>query len=342
MLSLRSKIRRGFTLIELLVVIAIIAILIALLVPAVQKVRAAAARTQCINNLKQIGLACQGFHDAQKKLPIGQYNDDNNNWGWGAFILPHLDQGPLYASLTNSASTNRMYVPAPYGSLHTDIQAVYGNTNIDNLNGATAIGNNLTNTAILAGANPCVNTVLAVFQCPADVLPVAKSNGYAKSNYCGNQGNTSLWGATTYGCGGVLGDRNNGILLHSNNNDRDYCVTMVQITDGTSNTVLVGEVTTTANVSPSNTGSGTFPIWAGGNGGGCNGTSNIGSNLRLMDAAYPLNGGSDNSFGSQHSGGANFVFVDGTVRFIQSNISAISYAALGSRNGNETVALPDT
>ncbi len=118
-----SSRRRGFTLIELLVVIAIIAILIALLLPAVQQAREAARRTQCKNNLKQLGLALHNYHDVAGRFPYrqGGTNPGNSNEGSGlTMLLPYLDQAPLYNQISSTWTNSAGTVYAPFGDTASD------------------------------------------------------------------------------------------------------------------------------------------------------------------------------------------------------------------------------
>ena len=121
----RSHHRRAFTLVELLVVIAIIGILVALLLPAIQAAREAARRTQCSNNIKQIGIALQNFHDTYKKFPPAAGDDDTNEWGWGTYLLSFMEQGVLYDQL--SADSGRFWaVPNMGGPNGVNIDTMGG------------------------------------------------------------------------------------------------------------------------------------------------------------------------------------------------------------------------
>ena len=167
----RRRIRHGFTLIELLVVIAIIAILIALLLPAVQQAREAARRSQCKNNLKQLGLALHNYHDTYGMFPMAVIgrpgagwqcsvmsngdavpNNDYRSWGWGTFILPFVDQAPLYNQLQ------------PDGCRMPNSDATY--------NGEMLLRQSL-----------------PVFICPSDTGPALNAffQNYSKSNYVINE-----------------------------------------------------------------------------------------------------------------------------------------------------------
>jgi prepilin-type N-terminal cleavage/methylation domain-containing protein/prepilin-type processing-associated H-X9-DG protein len=168
MLSPSPRSRRGFTLIELLVVIAIIAILIGLLLPAVQKVRAAAAKTRCTNNLKQIGLAMHGYHDVRGQLPASRHTSMNNFWGWGAVILPYIEQAALYQRLG-----------AP------DITAT-----------STATMPNSATTPYAPDNAFLLQSKISTYLCPADpdqnpINPMF--NNYGRSNYIASEGLLGLF-----------------------------------------------------------------------------------------------------------------------------------------------------
>jgi prepilin-type N-terminal cleavage/methylation domain-containing protein/prepilin-type processing-associated H-X9-DG protein len=353
--------RRGFTLIELLVVIAIIAILIGLLLPAVQKVREAASRMKCQNNLKQLGVALQAYHDVYQKFPVGEFNDDNINWGWGAAVLPYIEQQNVYQNLT--ASMQAGVAPANSGGVYFLIFIPGGGSNqypsgFGMSTGSSADSANNYGQVNNSAGNGAAKTVLNTFICPSDAWPnQTTDNAFGKSNYLAclgdnaaarvNGGNWASWGPPT-------GADFNGVLVQANNNSNTWANNIASITDGTSNTVLLGE----ASAQPLSTQYGMsattkFPIWAGGNrsSGGQGMQHNY---FRCMDTMYPVNCQTnsnatsesngiftmDRAFNSKHTGGANFLLCDGSVRFISNGVDGPTYRAAGTRNGGETYQLP--
>lgn len=221
--------RLAFTLIELLVVIAIIAILIALLVPAVQKVREAVARTQCQNNLKQIGLAMQSYHGAHKVFPPGTNNHCFASWA--VHILPYLDQEPIYARLDLNARFYDVTNPAPGPLPNVDMLKDFAPT-----------------------VYICPSSPLPKMICPEDLNSISWGQRILAGNYVAIMGacngpnsatepGTGVTSARVvdkrpaasiqYNHGGILAT--NGVIFHLSK------IRATDIHDGTSNTMMVGE-----------------------------------------------------------------------------------------------------
>ena len=312
--------RRGFTLIELLVVIAIIAVLIALLLPAVQQAREAARRTQCKNNLKQLGLALHNYHDTFLVFPPGQFQPlaqdhgstttfmvltsgsgaSTNRSSWMQRILPYVDQAPLF------------------------------NKFAANMSGAPGFAANW----------PGADTILPAFMCPTDPSNPknATANGLANQGFSGNYSVCAA--STTYGTDGG-GQKLNGMFFcYSRTSIRDA-------TDGTSNTLMAGEILLQKDIDPSGhdlrgryyneyAGSTLF-------------SSNLPPNTTIGDKVYgnycnpgpkrPCSTTGDyvHYSRSEHTGGSQVVLVDGSVRFCSENIDLTTFRALGSRAGGEVV-----
>lgn len=303
----RASVRRAFTLIELLVVIAVIAILIGLLIPAVQKVRESAARAQCLNNLKQIGLATHGYHDANKRFPYAtrdrQPGETTATWVTGLIlILPHLDKDDVARRWDPKQPRN--------STVDTD-------------------GDGYTNAALQ-------QMLIPTYVCPAMAPPagaLAENRAYCSYLFCaGTQDVALLHYYSAYGVpepafdGAIVPSLDGAYSGNASSPNRGVTTSMATITDGVSNTFLAGET----DFMPRGVASTSYGgVWAYGYIGYAWGTTYW--PFDKHDNTATVYG----AFRSQHSGGANFAFVDGSVRFVSVSISNANYQALATRNAGD-------
>ena len=324
--------RRGFTLIELLVVIAIIAVLIALLLPAVQQARESARRTQCKNNLKQLGLALHNYHDTHNFFPPGNVASQVGGWGpsWWIFILPYIDQAPVYSSLTFDGSQ-------PGWSCCGDASG-------------TANG------AVMRRAK--INAAI----CPSSPLEAMRDTGGGPTTitqYHGINGATDGPGFTNppgqmaLCCGCCGGQQATGILSGGGMMGPMKPYKMSDASDGTTNVMIVGEASDfIRNASGSKTVAvnGAHGILMGSpnlnHPSRCPGcmferqfnttTVRYSPNAQAVDnnAAWPGVGdnyGINNPLNSAHTGGVHILLLDGSVRFLGDNTDMLTVRGLATR-----------
>jgi prepilin-type N-terminal cleavage/methylation domain-containing protein/prepilin-type processing-associated H-X9-DG protein len=300
----QSPPRRGFTLIELLVALAIIGVLIAILLPAVQAAREAARRAQCVNNLKQVGIALHNYEGAHGALPPGYISnftaagdDTGPGWGWAAMLLPPLEQGPTFAALNFNLA-----IEAP-----------------DNQTGRLVVLN-----IFLCPSDRVRPSWTASRRDPATGQPLGPICDIAPSNYVGMFGT---------GEPGVDGE---GLFF------RNGRVALRDITDGTASTIAVGErshnlgeATWTGSV----TGAVLAPDPTDGVG---TGEPEAGPGMVLGHAGERKGPGDPSSevnmFFSRHGRGVNFLFADGHVSFLTSSMNFKTYQALATRAGGEVIS----
>jgi len=303
--------RRGFTLIELLVVIAIIAILIALLLPAVQQAREAARRSTCKNNLKQIGLALHNYHDTHRVFPPGLIAGSSTSaaattggtgWAWGTFILPFMDQAPLYQQLQPGTITTA----CPTGAL---------------------CPHNATRLALL-------RTGIPAFVCPSDPHSSIQQNPVSSSWV---KDTTTASSPVAIGLSNYVACIGN-VDVNCNFNKQPGCfypnskTKMRDITDGTSNIILAFERDTVKHAGgPATNEQHQGGNWAGVSYPGCdNANYNHYAVLGYIRSdIYGSINGSPTRYdrrepASMHVGGIHILMGDGAVRFLSENVNAIT------------------
>ncbi len=325
--------KRGFTIVEFLVVVAIIGALLALLLPAVQQAREAARRTQCKNNLKQLGLAIYNYMDVFQTFPPGFVVGTNgvyHGWSWSIVILPYLDCSPYYNQINfGSGLQNEFDRPQMNPKIYTFLCP--SDPRFSRIEHAHVVSTGVQEGVVVPGTMDAANT-------------------FSRSHYFGNAGylpadlggiETSMSGgspdAEKFSNQGSLGQTGNSFSLA-----RRYCdqqnfrgmfgqnssVTIKDIEDGAANVILIGERYSPRVASLGSVGHGT---WLGVP--DC--TTAAGLVMALADTSLGLNFGArtwtqTTGFGSRHSGGAHLLLCDGSVRFVAQTIDISTYRNLST------------
>ena len=296
--SLRNRRARGFTLIELLVVIAIIAVLIGLLLPAVQKVREAAARTTCGNNLHQLGIAMHGYHNSVGAFPYLRSGGGQNRHTWALLLLPYIEQETVY---------------------NTYKATITGVSQTDGVNNHTS-----TDPQVVAARQSSVK----VFLCPIRHRPGSLSPISAGSTVTGQPSDYAA-------CVGDTGTvPTTGVFQMVNTNHMGTQTKFGDITDGSSNTLMIGEKHVQLGLINDSIQDGL--IYSAGE---------QQTYSRRAGASWPLainkTVAINNQFGSWHIGVCQFVFADGSVRPVRNSIAGTTLGLLANRMDGQAASETD-